>query len=199
MTTVNQRELEYDCNEMFPNRWSPRALTGTITKEDLMKCFEAARWAPSSYNAQPWRFVYALKDTEAWKTLSQIPNEFNQKWCLNAAALILVIARETFEYKNKPNAHHEFDSGSAWISLSFQANKLGYHTHAMAGIEHDKAKTLLNIPEGYKTIAMVAIGKLGNKEQLPDDLKDQESPNTRKNISEFAFEGEFKADKIKDE
>ena len=195
MKKINQRQVEFDCEDIFPKRWSPRSLSPEVTKEDLMKCFEAARWAPSSYNGQPWRFVYAINRTPAWDILKQIPNEFNQKWALNAGALVLTVSRKTFAYKNKPNIHYAHDTGAAWMSFALQAEMQGLYTHAMAGIEYEKTKEILKIPEDYEVLAMFAVGKMGSKDSLPQDLKDKEAPSQRKPVSEFTFEGVFQADK----
>jgi nitroreductase len=191
--TINNREVEYDVNEIFPSRWSPRSMSGEeITNEELMGLFEAARWAPSSYNNQPWRFIYAKRNSEHWDKLFNLLIEFNQSWCKNAAALILVLSKKDFEHNGKLSRTHSFDTGSASQNLALQGSISGLVVHGMEGFDYDKAKEVLQIPDNHEIHAMVAVGKLGGKEKLPVDLQEKEIPSDRKKISEFIFEGKFK-------
>lgn len=193
MKIINNRKTEYDVDPLFPKRWSPRAMSGEeIEKEDLMKLFEAARWAPSSYNHQPWRFVYAMRNTEQWDSLFNLLAEPNKAWCKNAAALIVFVSQQNFEYNSKPNKTHKFSTGSAFENLALQATISGLVCHGMAGFDYEKAREELQIPEGYTVEAMAAIGKPGKKENLPEDLQESEVQSGRKEISKIAFEGKFK-------
>ena len=156
----HKRNPTHKINSLFVNRWSPRSMTGEeIDDDDLMSLFEAARWAPSSYNNQPWRFIYAKRNTESWIKLLDLLYEGNRTWAKNAAALVVVISRKNFEYNEKPSVTHQFDAGAAWENLALEACDRGIATHAMEGFDHQKAKTDLGIPENYNVMAMIAIGK----------------------------------------
>jgi nitroreductase len=164
-----------------------------IDDVDLMSLFEAARWAPSSYNNQPWRFIYAKRNnTESWNKLFDLLYEGNKVWAKNAAALVVVISRKNFEYNGKPSVTHQFDAGAAWENLALEAVDLGLATHAMEGFDHQKAKPNLGIPESYNVMAMIAIGKRGPKENLTPKLQDAEFPSDRKPLTEIVMEGYFR-------
>lgn len=191
------KKSTYPVNSLILKRWSPRAMSGEpITQNDLMTLFEAARWAPSSYNNQPWRFIYAMRDTPEWKIIFNLLVEFNQNWCKNAAVLIVIISKNNFEYNNKPSRTHSFDTGSAWENLTLQATHMNLVSHGMEGFDYDKAKKELGVPDDCTVEAMCAIGKPGKKENLPTDLQAKEIASDRKPITEFAFNGKF-GNKIK--
>ena len=188
----NERKSEFSVDKIFLSRWSPRAMSGEkISKDELMSLFEAARWAPSSFNGQPWRFLYAMKVSEYWDLFFDLLVEGNKKWCKNAAALIVVISRKNFEHDEKPNRHHSFDSGAAWENLALQARMNNLVAHGMAGFDVEKARKVLEIPNDYNVEAMIAIGRQGKVEDLPKEIREWEKPNSRKHISEFVFEGKF--------
>lgn len=195
MTTKNTRQSEHDINPLFLERWSPRAYTGeAMPKEELLSILEAARWAPSASNQQPWRFLYAQRDSESWPKFLDLLMEGNQRWAKNASALLFVISRTyniSREGEKKPSPTHAFDAGAAWFSIAMQAHLLGYHAHGMAGIFKDRIVEELNVPEGYRVEAAVALGRLAPKETLPDDLAEREVPSSRLPLSEIAFEGSF--------
>jgi nitroreductase len=194
MKTINGRSTKYDINDVFLKRWSPRSfLDKTITKEQLMTLFEAARWAPSSYNNQSWRFIYGLKGTKSFDTLFSLLGEFNQMWCKNTSALVVVISKKVFDYNKAPSITHSFDTGTAWGHLAIQAAFMDLSTHGMQGFDYEKAKTALDVPDEYNVEMMFAVGYMGKKEDLPKDLADKEIPSGRKEISEIVFEGKFKA------
>jgi nitroreductase len=186
------RKPEQDVNEIFINRWSPRAMSGEeISEADLFSLFEAAKWAPSSNNNQPWRFVYARRNTPHWTTFFNLLAEGNQVWAKNAAALVVVISKTTFD-SNKPSRTHSYDTGAAWGSLALQGSINGLVVHGMQGFYYDKAKEALHIPDAYQVEAMIAIGKKGRKEDLPAHLQEWEAPSKRKNLSAIAMEGSFR-------
>jgi len=186
------RKPQHQIESIILKRWSPRAMSGEkITKEQLMTLFEAARWAPSSYNNQPWRFVYAFRETPQWEKLFNLMGEFNQSWAKNAAVLIVIFSKNKFDHNGENAITHSFDTGAAWENLALQAEKMGLLSHGMQGFEYVKAKTELNIPEDYTVEAMCAIGKPGKIEDLPEQLQNMEKPSNRKEINEFAFEGIF--------
>ncbi len=188
------RTATYPINDLFLNRWSPRALSGeALVDEELLPLFEAARWAPSAYNSQPWRFVIAKRDTPEWKTLFGLLAEFNQAWCKNAAALVVVLSSNNFEYNGKPSPTHSFDTGSAWISLALEASSRGLVAHGMSGFDYDRARTELKVPGDYSVEAMIAIGKKGNVSDLSEDLQKMEAPSDRKPLTDLLFKGGFGA------
>lgn len=187
-----KRITQYPVNKIFPDRWSPRAMSGKpIKKEELMSLFEAARWAPSSYNNQHWRFIYTVKGTKEWDLFFNLLLPGNQTWAKNAAVLVVIISKKTFDYNGKPSNTHSFDTGAAWENMALQGSINGLVVHAMQGFDYERAAKELGIPEEYAVEAMVAIGKPGRKEDLPENLQKNEFPSERKKISEFVFEGKF--------
>ncbi|MGA8843894.1 MAG: nitroreductase family protein [Nitrososphaeraceae archaeon] len=189
----NPRKADHDVNPLMLNRWSPRAMSGEeISDEDLMRLFEAARWAPSSYNGQPWRFIYAKRNTQYWDSLFNLMATSNQTWAKNAAVLVVIISRKNFEFNEKPSITHQFDSGSAWENLALQAETQQLVTHAMQGFDYQKAREVLAIPDSFDVMAMVAIGKPAPKDSLPSELQQMEAPSDRKPLSELIMEGRFR-------
>ena len=194
--SIKKREPRYNINPIFVNRWSPRSMTGEeISHDDLMGLFEAARWAPSSYNNQPWRFIYAKRKTENWDRIYSLMMEGNKIWAKNASVLVVVVSRKDFEYNEKPARTYQFDAGSAWENLALEATSRGLATHAMQGFDYDKAKVDLEVPENFDVMAMIAIGKRGQKESLPSNLQKNEYPTDRKPLEEIVMEGRFKTKK----
>lgn len=187
------RKPDHSIDPQFIERWSPRALSGEeISDAELNSLFEAARWAPSAFNDQPWHFIYAKRNTEHWDRLYNIMVEFNQTWAKNASVLIVIVSRTQFAHNGKPSRTHSFDTGAAWAILTLQASKMGLITHGMSGIDYEKAAADLNIPDEYAVEAMAAVGKPGNVDDLPEALAEREKPSGRNSIKEFAFEGIFK-------
>ncbi|WP_291727131.1 nitroreductase family protein [Bernardetia sp.] len=182
---------------ILPNitkRWSPRAFSSkSISEEDLDLLFKAAGKAASSYNEQPWRFVYAHReDTQNFNLLLECLTEFNQKWAKNAAVLVATVAKKSFSNNGKPNAHSWHDIGLAMGNLSLQATSMDIYLHHMAGYDKEKTIESLNIRADYEPVTFVAIGYLGDKEQLPDNLKEQETPESpRKDVDEITFVGQM--------
>jgi nitroreductase len=184
------RRADFPIDKLFLDRWSPRAMSGEkLTRAQLMTVLEAARWAPSSYNNQPWRIVYALRETEHWPQLFNLLVEVNQLWARNAGALLLFLSKTTFDFNGKESVTHSYDCGAAWENLALQCTLLGLVCHGMQGFDYERAKKELAIPDGYRVEAMAAIGLPGNPEELPEKLRERESPNDRKRLSEMAFEG----------
>lgn len=186
------RKAGHPIHPMILNRWSPRAMSGEeLSDEELMPLFEAARWAPSSYNNQPWRFIYAKRNTGYWKPFFDLLVEANQAWCKNAAVLVIVVSHKTFEYNNKPSRTHSFDAGASWENLALEGTRRGLVVHAMQGFDYDRARAAAQVPEDFDVEAMVAIGKKGRKEDLPEKLRNAEFPNQRKPLREIVREGRF--------
>ena len=192
MNIKDFRKPEHDIDKIFLNRWSPRAMSGEeIDEATLFSLFEAAKWAPSSNNNQPWRFIYGRRNTKNWNTFFNLLAEGNQGWAKNAAVLIVVISKNTFDNGNIARTH-SFDAGAAWENFALQGSLAGLVVHGMQGFDYDKAKEVLRIPDGYKVEAMIAVGKKGKKEDLPQYQQEREFPSARKNLSEIAMEGIFK-------
>ena len=187
------RKADYPIDSLFLDRWSPRAMSAEpITEAELFTLFEAARWAPSSFNNQPWRILYARRDTPQWPLFFDLLVEFNQTWAKNAAALVVFISKTTFDHNGEPAATHSFDTGAAWGNLALQGALQRLVVHGMQGFDYDKARTALNIPEGFKVEAMAVIGKPGRAEDLPEKLKQRETPSDRRKLNETVFEGPYR-------
>lgn len=188
------RKADYPVLPVILHRWSPRAMSGEeISKEELMTLFDAARWAPSSYNGQPWRFLYAARNSSYFNTFLELLMEGNRGWCKNAAVLLVVISRNTFEANGKPERTHTYDTGAAWQNLALQGSSMGLVVHGMEGFDYEKAKKTLKIPDDFQVEAMAAIGKPAPKETLPPEQQKREAPSSRKPIAEIAMEGHFRS------
>ena len=186
------RQPDHDIEPILFHRWSPRAMSGEeISEQELTTLFEAARWAPSSYNGQPWRFLYARRGTANWDRFFDLMVEFNQSWTKHAAVLMVVISRKTFEWNDQVAPTHSFDAGAAWQNLALQGSRMGLVVHGMQGFDYDKARLELNVPDEFRVEAMIAVGKPGKREDLPEDLQDREQPSDRKPVAEIAIEGGF--------
>jgi len=186
------RTPEYGVDMLFLNRWSPRAMSGDpLSEYEFKSLLEAARWAPSSYNNQPWRFLYAYRDSEEWDVFFDLLVDFNQTWADDAAVLLLMISKTTFDHNDSPSRTHSFDAGAAWENLALQGARNGLVVHGIEGFDHERAREELNIPDEYRVEAMAAVGKPGDPDDLPEDLQEREKPSSRKQISEIAFEGSF--------
>jgi len=182
------RVAAHEIEPLFIRRWSPRAMSGEPLPDGMLgQLFEAARWAPSSGNNQPWRFVYARRDTPAFGTLFGLLEEGNQVWCRRASVLCVVVSRDTTD-KGTPAPTHSFDTGAAWMSLALQGSLLGLVVHGMAGFDYAAAPAAIGLPEGFTVECMIAIGLPGSVEELPPQHQAREQPNDRKPVESFAFE-----------
>jgi nitroreductase len=187
-------ETSAPVHDLIRHRWSPRAFDSQpVEPEKLRSLFEAARWAASSYNAQPWYFIVATKDDpEDYKKILDCFVEFNQGWAKSAPVVALSVARMKFEHNGTPNNHAFHDVGQAAANLALQATALGLQAHQMAGILPDKAREIFGIPEGYEAVAGFAIGYPGDPASLPDKLREQErAPRSRKPLDSFVFTGKW--------
>jgi len=186
------RKADHPIERLLLDRWSPRAMSGEgISTDELMRLFEAARWAPSSFTASQWPAVYARRDTEYWPTFLGLLVEGNKAWAQNAAVLVLFISRTTFEYNDEESITHSYDCGAAWENFALQGFSQGFVVHGMEGFDYDRARTELKIPDGFRVEAMAAVGKPGPKETLPEKLQSKESPNDRRKLSDSISEGLF--------
>ncbi len=187
-------ETTYPIHDLLANRWSPRAFSGeSLSKETVGSLLEAARWAASAFNAQPWRFIVATPDDapEFEKMLACL-GEFNQMWAKNASVLMVAVAQNNFEYNGKPNGHAAHDLGQALATLTVQAAAEGLYVHQMAGFSPDKARETYNIPADHVAKTMLVVGKLGDINDLSGPLREREmAPRSRKPLSELVFSGEW--------
>lgn len=196
MDPINGRAADHPVAPIFLERWSPRAYSGeAIPEADLLTIFEAARWAPSSYNSQPWRFFYALRDTPDWDVFLDLLVEGNKGWAKNAAALVILASKITMQIPGKDvpieSYSHSLDAGAAWGYLALQAQMLGWAAHGMVGFDLPRAARTLEIPADYRVEVAIAIGRKADPTTLPDALKAREVPNGRAPIATLIRAGKF--------
>jgi len=193
---IMDRTPDHPVEPIFLDRWSPRAYDATsMPSSDLLTILEAARWAPSAYNFQPWRFLYSHRDDAHWNTYLSLLDPFNAGWAQYTSALVIVLSDTIIPGDatgpQKRSRTHSFDAGAAWAQLALQATSLGYQAHAMAGINFDQSHKDLIVPERYRVEIAVAIGKRADPSVLPDELQDREIPSQRLPMNEIAFAGVF--------
>ncbi|MEY2892376.1 MAG: hypothetical protein RJA98_2284 [Pseudomonadota bacterium] len=193
---MNARVATHPVADQFTSRWSPRAFApATLSEAELNSLFEAARWAPSASNIQPWRFLFGRAGTPAFQTILDGLVPFNQGWAGKASALIVVLSKQTSVAPGKTeaqaNAWHSFDAGSAWMSLALQAHSMGLVTHGMGGFVADTLRASLGIPADVAIEAVVAVGKQGDKATLPEMLQAREFPNDRLPLADIVAEGSY--------
>lgn len=176
------------------DRWSPRSFDGTpVPEAELLAMIEAAGWAPSAFNVQPWTFLYARPGDAHWDRFLSLLVPFNQSWAKDAGALLFIVSQETSGPEAQPLYSHSFDAGAAWALLALQAQHMGWHSHGMTGIDFDRARAELVIPDGFRLEAAVAIGRKAPAERLPEGLREREAPAPRKPVAEIAVAGPFPA------
>jgi len=194
---MEPRTASFPIDPVFLDRWSPRAFQPeAIDQRTLLTMLEAARWAPSAYNEQPWRFLYALRGDAHWPEFLGSLDSFNRSWAHNAAALVFVLSdggADIADAQAQSPALRSFDTGAAWSQLALQATRLGYHAHAMAGLEYDIARRNLAVPGRFRIEIAVAIGRRGTPDILPPTLREREQPSQRRPLAETAFAGRFPA------
>jgi nitroreductase len=192
MSPPSRTDVSAPVDPLFTGRWSPRAFSSEpIPQETLDLLFEAARFAPSSVNEQPWLFLYARTEEELAR-FRPLLVEQNQLWANKAPVLAFAFARRTFQKNGKPNRWAAFDTGAAWMALSLQAHLLGLVTHAMGGIVTEKVYEVLGVPEAeYEALCGIAIGKYGDPAALPEQFRDREKPSPRKPREQVAIHGRF--------
>ena len=171
-------------NKLIEQRWSNRAYSPKeVEDEKLNSILEAARWAPSAFNEQPWRFIVGKKGDSNYDKILSTLVEWNQKWAGNAGVLILNITKNNFSRNNKPNATNEYDLGQAVAFMSLETVNQGLYGHQMTGFDAKKAAEIFNICDEYTVVSVIAIGYYGNPEELPEDMLDSEkAERIRKNI-----------------
>ena len=184
-------------HDLMTRRWSPRAfdLNHAIDPGDVQRLFEAARWAASCFNAQPWRYVYGVRGQgPGFATILATLAEGNRSWAARASMLIVTITRQHFAHNNQPNAWAEHDLGQANAQLTLQAIEMGLHSHAMGGFDRDRARAQLAIPDGYQAIAVIAIGKQAPAQTLDSPLRERElAEREGLPVQALVFEARFAA------
>ena len=193
MEKWKNRVAEYPVDAEFISRVSTRAFDAhkPVSKETLMSCFEAARWAPSSYNNQPWRYVWAEKGSRTYKLMTDTMVEFNRMWCKDVSILLVICTRKAFMDKDTPTTTGSLDTGSSYMSFVLQAHKLGLATHAMAGFDNDKLREAMNIPDIYNIEALLAVGYPGKTDHLPKEMLEREKPTDRRSLDQIVNENTF--------
>ena len=182
---------------VFHERWSARSFADReVAPETLKKVFEAARWAASAYNEQPWSFLVGRRGSSAYQKIFASLIEFNQSWAKDAGVLVVVASKIPMEAppgsgKFIPSHSHSFDAGAAWAYLALEAQHLGWAAHAMVGFDIPRAAAELNVPDDHRVETAIAIGRRGDKSSLPEALAAREIPNTRNPQKDFVFEGGF--------
>ncbi len=185
---------DHPIHELIANRWSPYCFSNRlIPREDLLSVFEAARWAASSFNEQPWRYVVATRDRiEDFERVLSCLLEGNRAWAKDAPAVALGCVRQAFSWNNRPNRVAQHDLGLASATLTFEATRRGIHVHQMAGMMPDKAREVFAIPEGFEAVTALALGYRGEPwTGDPGLLTRDERPRTRRPLDEFVFGGEW--------
>lgn len=192
MNQVKEADPAHPISPTIAQRWSPYVWDDRpIELSKLKALFEAARWAPSSYNEQPWDYIIGIKGSgDGFDKILSCLVEFNQGWACHASVLAISVASKTFQHNGNPNAHSWHDVGLASSLLCLQAVELGLSIHQMAGFDREKARHLLGIPDGHEAVAAIAIGYCGEEGEESAVEKDS-TPRTRRSISEFVHEGEW--------
>jgi nitroreductase len=186
------RHPAYPVDPLFVDRWSPRAMSGAALGEtELMTLFEAARWAPSCGNFQPWRFLYARRDGDFWPAFLDLLKPSNQGWAARAGALVVIASRTHFDGDGRACVTHSFDSGAAWQNLALQASLMGLVAHGIEGFDYERARRVLRVPASYAIEAMAVLGHPGNPADLSESLQKRERPSSRRPLAEIVCEGPF--------
>lgn len=176
------RMNKYDIADDIIYRWSPRSMTGEMVNQtELLPLLESARWAPSSFNNQPWRFYYACRDSLKFRDLFNLLVEKNQTWCRNAGCLLVAVSKTTFDHNGKPMKTHAHDAGAAWMAFALEGIRRNYVVHGMAGFDYEAAKKYLNLGDEYQVNCMIAVGK-------PAQEIETENVSQRKEIEDIAIE-----------
>ena len=191
---MNTRVANHPILPLILDRWSSRAYdtSAPVKREELAVLFEAARWAPSAFNVQPWRFVFALRGDAGWEKMLDLLIPFNKGWAEAAGALICICSEVDTPTKTpgqrQPSYSHSFDAGAAWAMLALQASSLGLGAHAMTGFNTDAARSVLQLPDNVRPEAVVAVGRSGSAAQLPEGLRERDVPSDRNRIDTFVYE-----------
>jgi nitroreductase len=185
------RRAAHAIDSIFIDRWSARAMSGqAISEAEIMVLFEAARWAPSASNYQPWRMLYGLRDTIHWPLFLGLLNEGNRRWAQHGGALVLFISRTTLD-DGRLSRTHVYDTGAAWENFALQGLQRNLVVHGMQGFDYDRARSELKIPPEFQVDAMAVVGKPGDAQLLPENMRAREQPNDRRPLAETVRAGAF--------
>ena len=188
---AERRSNDFAIQALILNRWSPRSfLEKSVPEEEILAVLDSARWAPSCFNEQPWRFI-VTREEEALHKMQSCLAEQNQQWANRAPVLIAVISKPEFSHNGKKNRWNHFDTGAAWACLALEAKVRGLITHAMGGFFEDKVRVQFKIPADWGIHAIVALGYQGPSNQLSREIQEREIPSTRKPLHELWREGHF--------
>ncbi|MBS4013098.1 MAG: nitroreductase family protein [Bacteroidetes bacterium] len=184
---------KYNINPLIKERWSPRAFDNKEVEADkIHNVLEAARWAPSAFNEQPWRYIIGKKGTKTWQLIFDSLIDFNKTWAEPADVLVVVVGKKTLTSNSKENETYKYDVGQSVATMTVQATNEGLVMHQMGGFSKQKNIEAFNIPDDYEVIAAFALGYIGNVDQLPENFRNMETnPRQRKPFSEFVFEENF--------
>lgn len=196
---TTSRSADFPIEPLILHRWSSRRLSGQgLTHADLAPLYEAARWAPSSGNQQPWRFVTVLPSDSGWAQWIDILNPGNRDWASRAGALVVLVSRRLVPNKREPglvvNASHSFDAGAAWVCLALQASARGLVAHAMGGFDRERATAELRLDERYQVEVVIAVGHPAEAVSPTADGGVPETPNSRRPQADWVFAGQFQPD-----
>lgn len=192
-----ERRADHAIHDVFLERWSPRSFDGSsLGKTDVMRLLEAARWAPSAFNSQPWRFLYSLRDDAHWGRFLNILLPANREWAARSSAIVFVLSdgyrRDESGAVIEPAYSSSFDTGAAWGQMALQAVHVGLHTHAIAGLDYEAAQRDLAVPDGMKVEIAVAVGRIcSGQGMLSEALQEREMPSDRRKLASLAFAGPF--------
>lgn len=180
---------KYPIDENIAKRWSGRSYSDKpVEKDVLMSLFEAARWAASAFNEQPWQYVVGVKGDTNYDKIFDVLVEFNQSWAKSAPVLILVTAKKQFAKNGNENIHSWYDTGQSMANLSIQATKFNLNVHQMGGFDQSKAETQIILDDNYEAVCVAAIGYRAEPESLPEGLReDEKAQQTRKSIDEVVL------------
>ena len=187
---------DYPIEEFIKNRWSPMVFSEKkINRETILSLFEAARWAPSCFNEQPWSFIFAEKENhQAFNEMLECLSEPNRVWAQSANLLILTVAKLHFDHNGKANRHALYDTGAATMNLVLQATAMGLYVHQMAGFSIEKARERYQIPDSHQPVSAVAIGYIGDPASLPEKLRNRHNASRkRKSVSDFIHTGSWRS------
>ena len=177
-------------DQQFVNRWSPRSMSGQALSEGQMAgLVEAARWSPSCFNLQPWRFIYSLKDDDYWEKFLGLLIDVNRLWAERAGAIVILLSIDRPSESEDLSPTAAFDTGSAWMSLALQAQTMGLVSHAMWGFHHEAVAEVINMPSTMSARAMIAIGYPGDLADLPEKYREREFPSSREPLESLMFQG----------
>lgn len=194
MSLPPPRQPDHAIDPVFVARHSPRAFTGEALPEaELMRMIEAARWSPSAYNSQPWRFLYALRGDANWETFFGLLVPGNQKWVSGTGAILFLVSNGLMKVGDelKPSYSHSFDAGTASLAFQLQAIHQGWHAHGMVGFDHVRAPEVLRLPENHRIEAAFAVGRKVAEADITEEQRPREAPNGRRPITDFVIAGAF--------